>query len=395
LDILQKIQSIPELNFVILCSQIKPTPDQTLIIKNIADSALNWDLVYEIALDQRTLLILSQTCKKVIPNKIPSIIAEKFKSISFQNVARNLHFLNFVLNIILLFKRKDIDVIPFKGLMTAQGLYGDIGLRFFSDIDLLVKKDKASEAWFLLKKNGFKPELDLNIHQIKKYIDVEDNISFFNKKKITMELHWEMSGTYLPNPLVFEDIEDRLKTITIEKQRIKDISPEDLLIYLCIHGAKHGWEYLEQICSVSELLKTKKDLDWSLVETLSAKWRCSNILLLGLNLAKVLFKAPLPGEISLKIRENKMIMDISQTVLNNMFNSHHESLSFLRPERFANLHIKIKDQLFDKILYFLRLAFRPTKKEWLYFPVWAPLSFTHYLLRPIRLILTGLTKKNA
>jgi hypothetical protein len=396
LKILKKIQSIPELNFVILCSQVEPDSNQRGIIKNIADNPLNWDMVCNIAQQQRTLLLLAQTCKKLVPDKIPSTIMEKLKNFSFKNGIRNLYILNFVLNTILFFKKKNIAAIPFKGLITAQDLYGDIGLRFFSDIDLLVKKNKAREAWLLLNKKGFKPELNLNPQQIKKYIAIEDNIGFFHaKKNITLELHWEMSGIYLPNPLSFEDIENRLTNITIEKQKIKNFSSEDLLLYLCIHGAKHGWEYLEQVCSISELLKKKKELNWTLIQMLSAQWRCTNVLLLGLNLAKILFNAPVPDEMNLKITENKIIRELSESVLNNMFSNQHNSQFSLRYKRFRDFHIKIKDNFSDKTLYLARLIFRPTKKEWLYFPVGAHLSFIHYFLRPIRLITTGLAQKDA
>lgn len=396
MDILKKTKAIPELNFLLLCSHVDPNVAQQNKIKKMADTSLNWDLIYDIAHNQRILPILHCNLKKIVTEKIPPLIKKKLKKFSFQNTTRNLYIFAFLTNLLSLFNKKNIDVVSFKGLLTAHDIYGDIALRSFSDIDILVKKKTASKAWSLLIKNGFTPELSLDPQQIKKYIGVEDNISFFNtKNNLNVELHWEMTGIYLKNPLSYENIESRLNTIAINGRAFKNISPEDLLIYLCIHGAKHKWEYLEQVCSVSELLKGKKNLDWELIEILSDKWQCINILLLGLNLAKMLFDAHVPDKMNSKIISNKVITNISETLIKNMFHSHYEQLSFFRPERFTNFHFEIKDCFFDKLLYFLRLTFRPTKKEWLYFPVWAPLSFIHYFLRPFRLISTGLTKKNA
>ncbi len=396
MKILEKIKSIPELNFILLCSNVELNADQQNKIKNMSGDSLNWDLIYDIAQTQRVLPLLYLNLKKMFPQKVPSLIANKLKTFTIHNTGKNIYILSFLTSLLSLFKKNHIDIIPFKGLITAQDIYGDISLRAFSDIDILIKKKTALKAWLLLIDNGFEPELNLNPHQIKKYINVEDNISFFNtKNKLSVELHWEISGIYLPNPLLFEDIENRLDIITIEGREFKNLSPEDLLIYLCIHGAKHGWEYLEQICSVAELLKVKKELDWVLIRKLATRWRCTNILLLGLNLATTLFNAPVPDDINANIIKNKTTAEISETVLNHMFNTYHGSLPFFPPERFSNFHIKIRDNLSDKILYFLRLTFRPTKKEWLYFPVCAPLSFIHYFLRPIRLISTGVIEKNA
>jgi len=396
LDILKRVKAIPELRFLILCSSVEPNFDQQKEIKKMADISLNWDLIYDAAQEQRVLPLLRHNLGNIVPKKAPPLIEKKLKAFTLQNTSKNLFIFSFLTNLLSLFKKNNIDLIPFKGLISAQDIYGDIGLRAFSDIDILVKNKMAEKAWLLLIENGFKPELKLTAQQIKKYIGIEDNISFFNaKNKLTIELHWEMSGIYLQAPLLFENIERRVNKITIEGREFKNLSPEDLLIYLCIHGSKHGWEYLEQVCSVSELLKVKKELDWTLIQRLSAKWKCKNILLLGLNLARTLFNAPIPNEIYLKIIENKVIMELTETALSNMFNKHNILLSFSRADRFSTFHIRVKDNFFGKILYFLRLSFRPTKKEWIQFPIWAPLSYIHYLLRPIRLILTRLTKKNA
>ena len=78
-----------------------------------------------------------------------------------------------------------------------------------------------------------------------------------------------MSGIYLFKPLMLEHIEKQLNTVMISKRAVPNLSSEDLLLYLCIHGAKHGWEYLELVCCVSELLKTKKNINWNLIEQLS------------------------------------------------------------------------------------------------------------------------------
>ena len=345
-------------------------------------------------MDNKIIPLVNDVFKKNISDKIPSDIQRKIKNFSYQNQVRNLYILAVLSSLVSLLKNNEIDTIPFKGLITAHGIYGDIGLRSFSDIDLLVKKKDISKAWGVLCSNGFNPELDLDYQQLQKYIKTEDNILFINKKnQIAVELHWEMTGIYLPHPLCYESVQYRIHEITIHGKEFNNLSREDQLVYLCIHGAKHEWENIEQISSVAELIKTNSDLDWHLIENLAMKWRCFNLVLLGLYLSMLLFHRSLPKKIEQKINSNKTIKKLGDDVLSNMVNQ-----SFGRRHnvsRISGFHIKNKDQLIDKLRYLFRMIFCPTKKDWLLFPVHANFSFIHYIYRPMRLILNKIITKNA
>ncbi len=395
MTILQEIDAIPELRFVVLCSCLDPDSETQALIQKMGVTSLDWDKVYETAREQRTLPLVSRNIRSIIPAKTALPIAEKLKSFSFQNTTRNLFALNLLLNIVRIFRENNISVMPFKGLLTAEDIYGDIGLRSFSDLDLLVKKNQALKAWDLLKNQGFLPEISLDMGQAEKFIQVEDNMSFqFKGNNMPVELHWEMSGYYLSEPLFFEKLETRTRNIEIHNQHFLNLSSEDLLLYLCVHGAKHGWEYLEQVCCVAEVLK-QKQLDWDLIEALSRDWKCANILYTGLMLATILFKAPVPDAVNKKMLVTKKNYDISESVLGNMFKKYGVPGDEKGKERFSSFHLQIRDRAWDKSRYFFRLAFRPTKKEWQHFPVPAWLSFVHYFLRPFRLVKEGLGKHHA
>jgi hypothetical protein len=204
-----------------------------------------------------------------------------------------------------------------------------------------------------------------------------------------------MSGIYLSKPLMLEHMEKRLDTVVLNKQPILTLSSEDLLLYLCIHGAKHEWEQLELVCCIAELLKTKENLDWGYIEQFAHEWKCNNILWLGLYLSRTLLDAPVPEAVHAKIITEKNIMILAQKVLNDMFKDHLQLATTFNANRFSNFHLKIKDSSFDKIRYAFRLIFRPTKKEWVYYPIPASLSFLHFFLRPFRLGISKLRKLNA
>ena len=63
-----------------------------------------------------------------------------------------------------------------------------------------------------------------------------------------------MSGIYLPNPLSFEDIENRLTNTTIEKQKIKNMNEKAFLKYVIEEIdaiLKDGERYCSEKCANS------------------------------------------------------------------------------------------------------------------------------------------------
>ncbi len=381
--------------FVLLCACSEPDKKRCDRIINAAGKINDWTLVYEIAQNQRVLPFLYINIKNILHAQIPGKIFEKFKTAYLDVSARNLYLSSFLLRLIGLFNHNSVNVLPLKGPVIAQDLYGDINLRGFSDLDILVDTVDAVKAWSILLENKFQPELTLDIKQFKKFIKHEDNISFLDPTgKISVELHWELSGFYLSKPLSLRHVEKNLTRIPILNKKIPHLSSENLLIYLCIHGAKHGWEFLEQICCVAELIKNK-EINWRIVNETALNWQSKRMLGIGLYLSWKVLDAPVPDSVVFEIKKDKKIPVLSQEVVvllfENPLDNYHKSIT----NRFSSFHIRIRDNFSDKLKYFFRLIFSPTYKEWINFPLPAWLSFLHYFLRPYRLMMSKLRSRHA
>jgi len=59
------------------------------------------------------------------------------------NAARNVFLTNKLFEILNLFKKNDILALPFKGPVLAESVYGDLSLRQFVDLDILVHNHDA------------------------------------------------------------------------------------------------------------------------------------------------------------------------------------------------------------------------------------------------------------
>ena len=70
------------------------------------------------------------------------------------NSRRNLFLTRELLNLLTLFETHQIPAIPFKGPVLAASVYGNLALRQFSDLDLIIHKQHVAKARELLVSAG-------------------------------------------------------------------------------------------------------------------------------------------------------------------------------------------------------------------------------------------------
>ncbi len=374
-----------EFEFVLRCACWRPEHQDANIVKNALPLPINWDIACDIAETHRLLPHFYKNLKLLFPQEIPETIFTSLKSKYFENAVRNTRHCSFLVKVLSLLNERNICVIAFKGPVLAKDIYGSYELRQFSDIDILVSLYDVPKSWDILIHSGFRPDLYLDKAQLEKYIAVEDHMGF-SKGNIYLELHWELTGLYLSHPVRFDDVNSNLQKIKILKQAVSTLSPETLFVYLCIHGNKHGWAVLEQICCLDRIIRSKK-LDWNEIEDLCSKWKCKRMILLACFISQKLFETPMPFHLLKQIKNDNKLIDLGKAALNNLSKTGPEI------DRFSLFHIQIRDSISDKFRYALRLFFVPTDKEFLYYPVPAGLTFIHTLIRPLRLVMTMLYKK--
>src|SRR6185295_14836569 len=92
-----------------------------------------------------------------------------------------------------------------------------------------------------------------------------------------------------------------------------------LVLSLCVHGSKHLWERLAWICDVAELVKTRTDLNWSVLLERAVSTGNERMLFLGLYLANNLLDAPLPLHVESKVAKEKMVPSVANEVSERLF----------------------------------------------------------------------------
>ena len=85
----------------------------------------------------------------------PQEVMDQLRAAYHGNLARNMYLYAELRRILEALREKDVEVIFLKGAALAKTVYGDIGLRQMSDIDILAKKEDLPKAVELLFHMGY------------------------------------------------------------------------------------------------------------------------------------------------------------------------------------------------------------------------------------------------
>jgi len=75
-------------------------------------------------------------------------------------------------------------------------------------------------------------------------------------------MHWALTPKYLPFHHDPDGVWESFTEANPAGRKIPTMAAERLLLFLCVHGAKHCWERMAWICDVSGLIRGHVPLDW-------------------------------------------------------------------------------------------------------------------------------------
>ncbi|MBU1169799.1 MAG: nucleotidyltransferase family protein [Proteobacteria bacterium] len=374
----------PEIEILIASSCVNPDADIQGKLRKLSVQGIDWDLLIIGSMNHKVMPLVYSNLKTYCSDLVPADVLERFRVSYLGNMVHNISLSDELCRVLDLFKVNGIPALTFKGPVLSEMAYGDMSCRMSSDLDILVSVHDAIRARDLLIEKGYLGDIDLTDIQTKLYVENENYFNL-NKKELSVDLHWEMSGKYTLQPLHFGAFEMDLESISFQGCEVPSLCPEALIVYLSIHSSKHCWNHLEDLACMSSILRSHPSLNSEKMISVAKGFRSLRIFLTGLYLCSELFDVGVSDEIGNLVRNDKAVKRIGDLVIGNLFNDVPMPTEQGINWRFSLIHFRIRDNWFDAAHYALRLLFRPTIKEWLYFPLPAPLTFIHYLLRPFRL----------
>ena len=179
-----------------------------------------------------------------------------------------------------------------------------------------------------------------------------------------VELHWAFTNKDVAFPLSLDDLLPRLTSCLVSGRSVRVFSPEDTLLVLCVHGAKHGWSRLEWICGVAELLHGGA-IQWDDVLRRARETKSLRRLLLGLCVAHDLYGCPLPGEVRKAVAGDRQVGALARAVTASLFDGgeHVDGLHTFGTLDHDLFHFRLGDGVSDSLRYLVYRITTPSRPE--------------------------------
>jgi hypothetical protein len=311
---------------------------------------------------------------------------QQYKGDYLTSTIRNMELTAELMAILRLLLDAGINVVPLKGPVLAERLYGDISLRMFSDLDILVPKNQFVEAIHVLVNRGYV----YRNHLQPTVPDGKHDCQLVRNDRMYVELHWTLEPpdfSTIKNTQLFWQT---THSISWADQRVLWPTDEELLLFLCRHGSRHHWGSLKWLCDVAELLSHCEDFDWQYVLRRVERTRTRRLVFLGLHLANRLLDTTFPANVWGEIKKDRNIEELADRAIGWMFlPSDPNNLDRYWAQQMQL--VRLREGYLQRLKYvytkLIRPKLTPTVHDRSLIQLPNRLAFFYYILRPLRLVL--------
>jgi hypothetical protein len=198
--------------------------------------------------------------------------------------------------VLLRLRESGVKVLVLKGAFLAEAVYGDVALRPMCDVDLMVPRAELARAQAALLDMG-------GVHQQSEDIESRcrknEHLPEIIVRGLTIEIHWTIADPTGPVRVGTSALWDRARSATVAGVEVLALSPEDLLLHLCLHfGHRHRLAWLRSFYDITETIhRYGGEMDWALVARTAREWGAARYAGLALHLARGLSAAAVPDSV--------------------------------------------------------------------------------------------------
>ena len=350
----------PELQLLLACSQI---PADQVLIRNLCGQVNDWQRVIAYA-SWHELTSIAGYSLISYSDALPPVTFHHFTNNLYRTARQNLFLCGELLRIVHALSAKNIRAIPYKGPLPAICGHGNLALRNFCDLDILVAQNDVPQALEVMLSLGYEAEYRMTAAQEARYLRAACEYNFFRKEQgVQVEIHWDIVPRQFRLRFDFDRLWSRTHVISLGGDRLRMLSREDSLLALAVHGFKHMWERLKWVCDIAILLSIPGELDWGYLVGEADRIGALSIVLLALSLANQLLGSSLSESIQARISRGSAFAVISNEILRT-----YTSRTPITRLKAAWLTLRTFSGLGNRASYIRRLLLDPSVEE----SVWEP-----------------------
>jgi hypothetical protein len=375
-----------EVELLLSCARTRISPEMSQLIREAAQKEIDWVQFIRLAMRHDTLALTYWNLHRICPELVPSGVLEPLRARYEAGAAESRLLAEELVGILSVLDSQGIPAVPYKGAALAVRLYGDLSLRGFGDIDIVVCEREVLRARRLLIDRGYAPERveTGNLNQFVR--ENHEMLLYRGDGKVRLDLHWRCisrSACLAGDP---ERFVQYLETVWIAGEEVRSLRLETYLLLLSMHAAKHQWVQLKLICDIAEILAVP-DLDWEYVLREADDLGIKRALGTGLLLAQDLLGAAVPPKLGQDLKIDRTAKALAAQARTRLFEEPGERWGL---KGGIISQIELRERLRDRTKIFLRYFWerlKPTERDRWFLPLRSSLAVVYYFVRPVRLAL--------
>jgi hypothetical protein len=367
----------PEHELLRLCVRRRLVPTDDASVGRLLERPLDWLYLFNLGDHHQVLPLLNECLLAARGGAVPPTV---LKAVTWRLAtvrARNRRFAEALVGLHHAATAAGLPVLSFKGPLLATMLYGDVGLRQFGDLDMLVDPGSFARAEELFACRGYQRTRDHGYE-----------VTLVNESTgISVDLHRALSPDNFPVSMSFARLWSRREMVGLEGSFVETLSARDALMALCIGAVKDarvGQVKLGKISDLAHLFAAAGTTDWTEVESQARRLGLQRVMGFGIRLTAGVLEIPASGPPGLLASPRRWERFVREA----------EDMLFAAPRRRpperhgALFHFHIRERWRDKLWpygrYVLDLV-TPSSLDRSVVTLPRRLSLLYYVVRPVRL----------
>jgi hypothetical protein len=349
-----------EWKFLLACLADDAAEQDGNRIRALLAGPVEWDAVLRLADQHGTSALLYQNLSP-LGDLVPAPVRASLRQLYERNIHKSLFLTRELIRVLDCLDALGITAIPYKGVVLSEAYYGDMALRQSGDMDFFVREGDVARIKSAMCGLGYTPRVPVPENAEDDYITSGYECTFDSPAgKNLLELQWALQPRYYAVDFDMRGLFDRAARVTLAGRPVQTPSPEDLLLVLSLHAAKHVWGRLIWLCDIAQIMKRNK-LNWDWIESQARELGIQRILHVTLILANHLLGAAIPAPVA-----NSVLADNAAKGLAEQFAVSVAAGVIYEEEKltYFRLMMRLRERRIDRLRFLARLTFTPGPGEW-------------------------------
>jgi hypothetical protein len=376
----------PEIDLLLLCARPQLNDDALSRLAVLVQQELDWALIFHLAEQYRTTPLLALHLQRCASDLLSDDILAELQTYHRNCTRHNLVLAREVLRLIDRLSAEGVDVIAFKGPISAMLVYGDMSLRAAGDIDLLVRRTDHRKAEQLLEEEGYRVET--------RFENAMQSSLFHEQRQTSVDLHWGVppENLRLRSAPLWED----RRPVTLLGRPVATFSTRDTLLVTAVNAVKEYWKpSIHHLTDIVALTSDYTDEAWLTAFRRAREIGCQRMLIAALLFAHRLLGMALPpvgptrlfrhtgiNKVVDELQDHLFLLPDEQTVQAAMGRLHH-----MRSQLY---YLTLTDSPWRRARDWLKWAGTPNSADQTLVKLPKALAFLYFLIRPLRLLIKRL-----